>query len=563
MAKKSNNNIAAETPTIASQSTQKKIGFFAAMFIVMGSSIGAGIFFKAKGVLESSHGSLVFAILSWLIAAFAVIAMALALVEIASARNDNLSLIGWCKVFNSRSIYKASKNFMAYIYLPLTYFFMPFYVILSLQDAIGAFSGEANSFGTSADWVIWFIISLLISFFFIFVSGMSSRAGNIMNTIIMSIKFLPLIATIILGFVIAGINGTHVSAGPVVPGSGISSGYNPTELGLMTPGIGLFMAVGAIFFAYDGFYVTAGLQTEMKEPKKTPVAIVLGLGAVTIIYLLIAISMSLSGDGSIFGFTDFLKSRNALWVFGVLNLTIAIGVLGIINGFAMWAPRFVEDLIRDDELPFSQKYRNRLNSDKPMVGIWYSVVITVPVVFLFTIIGALAYYDGYGGDYGKEMGQLYTFCDLTGTWTAVFAFMFIMLPIAGGLMNRKSQKIATEQKSYFVPMAWVSVIIISIVLALLFLDAFVNVFLLINLAQPGWKDQVVLINAEEPAQSLTNWNLIGEKDGVISRSMKLVTLFIFVGLMIIPTIIEDKIHINRYGSIKNYERALGLEPTVA
>ncbi len=64
--KKSSNNAKAanETPSIASQPTQKKIGFFAAMFIVMGSSIGAGIFFKAKGVLESSQGSLVMAILA-------------------------------------------------------------------------------------------------------------------------------------------------------------------------------------------------------------------------------------------------------------------------------------------------------------------------------------------------------------------------------------------------------------------------------------------------------------------------------------------------------------------
>lgn len=555
-----------ETPTIASQPTSKKIGFFSAMLVAMGSSIGAGIFFKAQGVLKDSHGSLVLAIIAWIIAAFAVISMALALVEIASARNDNLSLIGWCKTFNSRKIYKASKNFMAYIYLPLTYFFMPFYVIMSLQDAIGAFGDGSNTFmiggNGKADWVIWFIIAMLIAFFFIFVSGMSSRAGNIMNMGIMAIKFIPLLGVVVIGIVMFAMNPDtiNVSAGPIIGDSNITSpAVNDvaSSFEYMTPGIGLFMAIGAIFFAYDGFYVTAGLQSEMKEPKKTPMAIVLGLGAVTIIYLAIAIVMSLSGNGGLGGLGDWLSSKNASWVYGVLNLTIAIGVLGIINGFAMWAPRFVEDLIKDDELPFSQKYRNRLNPNKPMVGIWYSVVITLPVVIVFTLIGALAYYNGYSeineaGEliqyYGtKEIGALYTFCDLTGTWTAVFAFMFIMLPIAGGLKNRRTNRVKTEQKKYFVWSAWVSVIIISIVLLVIFVDAFVNVFMLINLAsiKEGY------------------YEIVGGTDGIVGRVMKLVTLFIFVGLMTIPTMIEDKIHIKKYGSIQNYERALNLEPTMA
>ena len=50
-------------------------------------------------------------------------------------------------------------------------------------------------------------------------------------------------------------------------------------------------------------------------------------------------------------------------------------------------------------------------------------------------------------------------------------------------------------------------------------------------------------------------------DEIIGRVMKLATLFIFCGLMIIPTVIEDKIHIKKYGSIEAYEKALGIEST--
>lgn len=113
-----------------------KISFIAAMLIVIGSSIGAGIFFKSSTVLENSQASLVLAIFNWLVASVAVIAMALALIEIASVRNDNLSIISWVKVFNRRWLYHGCKNFMTYLYLPLTFFFMPLYFICSIQDGI-------------------------------------------------------------------------------------------------------------------------------------------------------------------------------------------------------------------------------------------------------------------------------------------------------------------------------------------------------------------------------------------------------------------------------------------
>ena len=63
---------------------------------------------------------------------------------------------------------------MFYIYLPLTYFFMPLYVIMSLQDGLGALinaDGTALTIGTNVDWLIWTIVGLAISSYFIVVAG--------------------------------------------------------------------------------------------------------------------------------------------------------------------------------------------------------------------------------------------------------------------------------------------------------------------------------------------------------------------------------------------------------
>lgn len=548
---------------ISQASTQKKISFFSAILVVMGSSIGAGIFFKSKGVLDHSQNSLVLAIFCWIIAAFSVVAMALALVEISSARNDNLSLLGWTKVFNSRTTFKASKNFMFYIYLPLTYFFMPLYVILSLQDGLGALTHSTSeilnagenipfSFGTKVDWLLWTFISIAISVYFIYASGISSRIGDIQNKIVTYIKFLPLALVAIIGFILIGLNAGGWSAVSATVQKPTLDDGTPDSLAMgaslssFAPGFGMFLAVSAIFFAFDGFYVAAGIQSEMKEPKKTPMAILLGLVATTVIYLIIAISMSINGGSfakmAIFLAKEFGDAGRIL--FGIINIMIAIGVLGIINGFSMWAPRFTEDLIKEGELPFSIKYKNRLNENKPIIGIIYSFVITGPIVLLFTLIGSLAYIDSYTFvsnnvliTYGTGMGKLYTFADLMGTWTALFTFGFIMSSIYGGLKNRKTNKVITDKKTYFVPMAWITVVMVGISVALTVLMPIFDLFLISQL------------NKELVEAAGRNY-----LDIVVGRIMIVITLMIFLGLSYGTTVVEDFLNTRKYGSIENYEQ---------
>ncbi|MGL5640606.1 MAG: APC family permease [Mycoplasmoidaceae bacterium] len=512
---------------ISEASTSKKISFFSAMLVVVGSSVGAGIFLRSASVLDHAQGSLPLAILSWLVAAFAVIAMALSLIEIASARNDNLSLIGWCKTFNSRIMYKASKNFMFYIYLPLTYFFMPMYVLIQLQDGIGVWThttvdadGVVNlvpySFGTQVDWLIWSSISLVISIYFIFSAGLSSKIGNIQNLAISFVKFIPLLIAAFIGYAFISMEGT----GGIVAAPNPQDNYDPTRFSTFSPGFGMFLAVSGIFFAYDGFYVTAGLQTEMKEPQKTPKAILFGLIIVTGIYLAIAISMSLNGSGSFFGFGEWLVSENLDWLFGIVNILIAIGILGIINGFSLWAPRFTEDLIRENELPLSSRYVNKLNANKPVVGIAYTLIASVPIIILFSIIGALGFDDtvGYGDDfYGSKMGALYSFCDIVANWTAVFAFAFIVAAIYGGIRNRKTEKIKTQKYKNFMPFAISSVLIMSITLFFTVLTPIIDLMLIYV-----------------PSYVQTPEDLLG-------RIMLVVVLLLFFAIMFVPTFVEDYI----------------------
>ncbi|WP_027334793.1 APC family permease [Mycoplasmopsis felifaucium] len=572
------------------QTKEKKISFISAMLIVIGGSIGAGIFFKSGSVLSNSHSSLVLAIFCWLIASCAVIAMALALVEISSVKNDNLSLMSWTKVFNSKRIYRASKDFMTYIYLPLTYFFMPLYVILSLQDGFTALLGKDAVFNTKADWTIWLVISLVMSIYFLTIPAYWSKVGDIQNIVVLAVKFIPLVFIAVMGFVlaIAGKGGTsevHALVQNTDPAHIlIKQGEGMQKFGGIGAGLGVFLAVSAIFFAYDGFYVAAGIQSEMKEPKKTPAAIFLGLAITTLIYVIIAISMSING-GSFFSMKDYMANmmgaKAASILFGIVNICIAIGVLGIINGFSMWAPRFVEDLLATGDLPLWEKFQGKLNANKPKVGIIYSLVLTIPVVVVFTIIGALAYlptnpdyayYVNAEIDVKNSMQRLYSFADLMANWTALFTFGFIAIAIYGGIKNRTTNKVlVTDKKKYFLPMAWISVII---VFAALFVTAILPIFDLILVfgfdkefvAQNIYNTKVADASKELAsgtsleAAKLTELKASADAaaqsqfiDLVVGRSMLVVVLVVFILLSFLPASIEDVYHAKKYGSVEKYE----------
>ena len=519
---------------LANAPLKKKIGFFSAMMVVVGSSVGAGIFFKAGNVLGDSQNSIIFAIFCWLFAAFAVIAMGLALIEIASARNDNLSLIGWCQTFNGRWIYKACKNFMVYIYLPLTYFFMPLYVVMSIQDGIMGLIPSWNGVFISQqlDWLVLTGIAVLMSVYFIVVCGLSSKAGNIQNWIITSVKFLPLIFAAVLGFVIFFMNGAKIASPDFNWGFVASPNTTPSEIysfSSMTPGFGMFIAVAAIFFAYDGFYVAAGIQSEMKEPKKTPLAILFGLIIVTLIYLVIAVSMSLgSEDGSPFGFQTWLESKNLTWAYGTFQILIGVGVIGIINGFALWSTRFMEDLIRANEVPLSSKLINKINDKRPTVGIVYNLVLSIPIVVVFCVIGGLAYIDTGSYGYATSANKLYEFADLMGTWTALLAFAFITFAIAGALRNRRTNEIKVVKSKFFKGSAIITLALMSLPIFFTFFAPIADVFLLFRI--PSNTEGFV-------------------NDILIPRIMTVVVLFIFIGLMIIPELLNKLSLKMKYGSV--------------
>ena len=524
-----------------SEIKNKKIGFFSAVLLVIGSSIGAGAFLKNGEILSNVGGSYLLTIISWIFSIIGVICMGLALIEVSSVNtSSNLGVVGWVKQFCNKFLYKTAKNFMAFLYLPLNFFIMPYYAVMMFQDA----------FGWQTSWWVVTLISLALTLWFFIVSGISSHAGNIQNWIITSVKFIPLAFAAIAGFVVAGINGNPMGGTTLLPD--VKQDHVTFMLLTRSTGIlGIIGSIPAISFAFDGFYNAAGMQSEMKEPKKTPRALLIGLLIVSIIDLLIGISLLAGTTNTNMGKISGL-ALIPHWLIAVVEILIAFGILGIINGFAIYNPRYFEDLIKIGDLPCPSKYKSRLNPSRPYVGIVYSGVIMLFFFVILTLIGAFGYSDvnGYsstqltpflGGDPVKgydissgSLNKLYSFVDLIANWTSIIVFLFVLLPIAGALINRHTQTIKVQQYKSFVPSAWICLTIIGLGMVFVVVSTFANVGII-----AGWAKDIGhnIKNASGNLEIYTQetWNI--EMLGAI---MTLVVLAIFICICTIPSIFEVK-----------------------
>ncbi|EFF41581.1 amino acid permease, partial [Mycoplasmopsis alligatoris] len=531
---KDGNNVEQSLLGLTDLPKSKKINFFTGILIVIGSSMGAGIFFKSQSVLESNNYSLFLAIFSWIIASLAIVLMGISLLDISAKNKGNLSIVGWNHRFNTWMTYQMSKNFTLYINITLTYFFMPLYAIMSFQDGARIF-GFYN-FNTQADWAIWTIIILVISAYFIVTSGLKAKLATIQNAITLGFKIFALVATIIVGFSIFIIevkNGNKLDI-HWFKKIEISDPTKPMSFSNIMPFGGLFISWAGIFFAYDGFYVSTGISNELKDPKKTPKALLIGLSVVTIIHLIVALAMSLNGRGDFKEYSNFLSKNNLAWIYGLINLSIGIGVIGIINGFSLWIPRFIEELIQMHDVPFYKKLVKKTNQSYPVVGVVYSLVLILPIVLIFCILGATLYYpkedpSGYYQLYGSGMSSLYNFADLMSNWISLLVFAFMAIAFFGAILEsrRTPKKFSKRFK------------VVNIIVTLfLFVVVFVNFLYPIV-------DLILIISQK---------NTLQEEIYQIAfrgRLLSFLTLILFLAIIILPPVFINVFKKKRSKIIKN------------
>ncbi|MCL0311901.1 amino acid permease [Apilactobacillus sp. TMW 2.2459] len=343
---------------------KRGIGMTAALSTVMGTVIGAGVFFKTASVVNSTH-SFSLTILAWIIGGLLTICAGLTVSELAAAIPKTGGAI----------------KYLDYTYGPTTGFAMGWAQILVYYPAnIAAesiiFATQLiNLFHLNASLNV--PIAIISAFSILFVNLLGAKVTGYFQTTTLILKLVPIALISIVGLMTPG--NVSISLFPSTP----TNGANP----FFAFSAGLL----ATMFAYDGWIGICDVAGEIKNPKKNlPKAIILGLSFITIIYTLINFVFLKTLPLDQIAGNQNAAAEAAMKIFGELGgklvtIGILISVYGSINGYTLSGMRIPYAMGVSDTLPFS-KYFVKLTKKTavPYVAGLFQVAVAVIMIFLGT-----------------------------------------------------------------------------------------------------------------------------------------------------------------------------------
>ena len=346
---------------------KRQISFGQALATVVGSVIGAGVFFKI-GTITAQTGSTSMTLFVWILAGIISIASGLTISEIAASLKINGAI-----------------KYLDYTYGRVWGFLFGWaQMIVYFPAQIGALSSIfgvqfVSLFGIKARYSN--LIAILLVLFLLGINLIGTKFSSKMQSVITILKIIPIALIIIWGL----FNPAKIPAQiiPLTVGTGHSF---PTAISQ-----GLLSAL----FAFEGWIVVTNLANEVKNPEKDlSRAIILGLSAITLIYVLINYTFmtvlpidQLTNNNN----AAFQASMKLFGQFGgkLVTVGILISVYGAVNAFMLTGMRTPYILAQDNLLPFSNKIgKANIHTGVPVVGAFIVDAIAIVMILLgnFTVL---------------------------------------------------------------------------------------------------------------------------------------------------------------------------------
>lgn len=346
---------------------KRQISFGQALATVVGSVIGAGVFFKI-GTITAQTGSTSMTLFVWILAGIISIASGLTISEIAASLKINGTI-----------------KYLDYTYGRVWGFLFGWaQMIVYFPAQIGALSSIfgvqfVSLFGIKARYSN--LIAILLVLFLLGINLIGTKFSSKMQSVITILKIIPIALIIIWGL----FNPTKIPA-PIIPLT-VGTGHSfPTAISQ-----GLLSAL----FAFEGWIVVTNLANEVKNPEKDlSRAIILGLSAITLIYVLINYTFmtvlpidQLTNNNN----AAFQASMKLFGQFGgkLVTVGILISVYGAVNAFMLTGMRTPYILAQDNLLPFSNKIgKANIHTGVPVVGAFIVDAIAIIMILLgnFTVL---------------------------------------------------------------------------------------------------------------------------------------------------------------------------------
>ena len=303
---------------------ERKYGLFTAICMVVGTVIGSGVFFKAQSVLTATNGNMPMGIAAWIITGLLMIICSLQFSAMATKYEKVSGVVDYAEAACGTTYGYYLAWFMVNIYYP------------AMTGVLAWVT--ARYFGVIFGWsLVSAEVMALSSLFLIGTYALNAFSPKLAGKLQVSatvIKLIPITLMAIVGVIVGSVNGTlpsnFAAAAEVVGGN--ASG-------------GLFAAIVATVFAYEGWIVATSINAELKNPKKNlPIALVVGAIIVVAAYVLYFVGVAGgapvadlmdSDKGAPYAFSQVFGSVGGM----LLNICIVISCLGTLNGLMVGATR--------------------------------------------------------------------------------------------------------------------------------------------------------------------------------------------------------------------------------
>jgi len=318
----------------------KKYGLLTAICMVVGTVIGSGVFFKAQNVLAATGGNMLIGIAAWVITGLLMIVCSLQFATMATKYEKVSGVVDYAEATCGKGYAYYLAWFMVNIYYP------------GMTSVLAWVS--ARYFGVLFGWSMVGPEVLALAGFFLIASytlnTLSPKLAGKFQISATIIKLIPITLMAVVGTIVGLVNGT------------LSNNFANvvTEAVGGTASSGLFAAIVATVFAYEGWIVATSINAELKNPKKNlPLALVIGSLIVVCAYVLYFIGVAggasnavLINEGATTAFTNIFGGIGGT----LLNICIVISCLGTLNGLMVGATRGMYAIAAREEGPLPNTF---------------------------------------------------------------------------------------------------------------------------------------------------------------------------------------------------------------
>jgi fructoselysine transporter len=347
----------------------RKLGFWAALAIAVGTTVGSGIFVSSGDVAKAS-GTPSISILAWIIGGIIAIPQVMVLAELSTAYPQN----------GSGYVYlnKAGWRPLAFLYGWATFWALDPPSISIMALAIVSYLATFFPFFSGVPGKLLGIAIILV---ITSIHYRSVKEGGLFQVIITAVKIIPFVIVIVLGFMY--MNTDNFS-------------YTPANGDTNTSLIG---GVSATTWAYTGMAAICFMAGEFKNPGKIlPRALISSVFIVLVLYTLLAVCVTglmpfdklMNSNAAVSeavkyipGFSDIASSFVAI--------TAIIVILGSLSSCIMFQPR-LEYAMAKDGLFFKRFAKVHPKYETPSFSIIVQVTYACILVFFSNLTALLGYF---------------------------------------------------------------------------------------------------------------------------------------------------------------------------